>query len=58
VLDKPQNDVALEEAEISTDPEFDQYWIEVVKQRIENVKTGKSRTVPLQEVLDELERRL
>jgi Putative addiction module component len=58
VLDKPQNDVALEEAEISTDPEFDQYWIEVVKQRIENVKTGKSRTIPLQEVLDELERRL
>lgn len=58
MLDKPNNDVALEEAEIPTEPEFDQYWLEVVKQRIENVKTGKSRTVPLQEVLDELERRL
>ncbi len=58
MLEKPLNDVALEEAEIPSDPEFDQYWLEIVKQRIENVKTGKSKTVPLQEVLDELERRL
>jgi hypothetical protein len=58
VLDKTTQDEALEETEIPSDPEFDQYWLEIVKQRIENIKTGKSKTVPLQEVLDELERRL
>jgi Putative addiction module component len=58
VLDKPVHDEALEKTEIPNDPEFDQYWLEVVKQRIENLKTGKSKAVPLQEVLDELERRL
>jgi hypothetical protein len=38
--------------------EFDRYWLEVVKTRIENVKTGKSKTIPLQEVIEELERRI
>lgn len=48
----------LEELEHPTSDEFDQHWLEVVGKRIENVKTGKSKIVPLQEVLDELERRL
>jgi hypothetical protein len=38
--------------------EFDRHWLEVVKTRIENVKTGKSKTIPLQEVIEELERRI
>ncbi len=48
----------LEEIEHPTTEEFDQHWLKIINQRIENVKTGKSKTVPLQEVLDELERRL
>jgi hypothetical protein len=48
----------LEAIDNPTSEEFDQQWLEVVNQRIENLKTGKSKTVPLQEVLDELERRL
>ncbi|NJK44268.1 MAG: addiction module protein [Pleurocapsa sp. SU_196_0] len=37
------------------EPEFDQHWLEVVKQRRENVRSGKSRIVSLEEVMDELQ---
>ena len=41
-----------------TNEEFDQHWLEIVNASIENVKNGTSSTVPLQDVLDELEKRL
>lgn len=48
----------LEEIEHPSTEEFDRHWFEVINQRIENIKSEKSKTVPFQEVLDELERRL
>ena len=39
-----------------TTKEFDQHWLEVVNTRIENVKNGTGSTVPLQDVLENLEK--
>jgi hypothetical protein len=38
----------------SVDPEFDQHWLEIVRQRRHRMQTGQSAVVSLEEVLDEL----
>ena len=44
----------LDEAMHPVDPEFDRHWVEIVKQRRENVRSGKSKTFTLEEVMREL----
>ena len=44
----------LDEAMRPVDPEFDRHWVEIVKQRRENVRSGKSKTFTLEEVMREL----
>ena len=44
----------LDEAMRPVDPEFDRHWVEIVKQRRENARSGKSKTFTLEEVMREL----
>lgn len=44
----------LDEAMHPVDPEFDRHWVEIGKQRRENVRSGKSKTFTLEEVMREL----
>jgi Putative addiction module component len=45
----------LDELNGNPSSEFDQHWGEVSKQRYENLKSGNSKGVPLEDVLKELE---
>jgi hypothetical protein len=47
--------VLLDELNGNPGPGFDQHWGEIGKQRYENLKSGKSKGVPLDDVLKELE---
>ena len=44
----------LDETMHPVDPEFDLHRVEIVKQRRENVRSGKSKTFTLEEVMREL----
>jgi hypothetical protein len=46
----------LDELNLPTDPEFDKQWLEVVKIRQAKVLSGQTQTVPLEDVLKELDR--
>jgi Putative addiction module component len=37
------------------DPEFDQYWLEIIKERRENLRSGKTKGIPLEDVLKNLQ---
>jgi RimJ/RimL family protein N-acetyltransferase len=37
------------------DPEFDQYWLEIIKERRENLRSGKTKGVPFEDVLNKLQ---
>jgi hypothetical protein len=45
----------IDEIANPVDPAFDQRWLEIVNQRRENVRSGRSQTVPLEDVLRELD---
>jgi hypothetical protein len=47
--------VLLDELNGNPGPDFDQHWGEVGKLRYENLKSGKSKGVLLEEVFKELE---
>ena len=44
----------LDELNDNPGPDFDQHWGNVGRQRYENLKSGKSKGVPLEMVLKEL----
>jgi Putative addiction module component len=45
----------LDEETHPIDPEVDQYWLEVVKQRRENIRTGKTKGVAFEDVMNEIQ---
>ncbi len=45
----------IDEIANPVDPEFDRRWLEIVNQRRENLRAGRSQTVPFEDVLRELD---
>jgi Putative addiction module component len=43
----------LDEETHPIDPEVDQHWLEVVKQRRENIRSGKTKGVAFEDVMNE-----
>lgn len=48
----------LSEVLYPVDPAFDQHWGAIVMQRLEDLRSGKTKGIPLEEVLNELREHL